>query len=337
LGNGWTIDDKVYTMRYYNKQNYNGVTSITTTSATDKLNSYWKVGNNIPITKATSTGVFRTGLWTEYASTDRYQAPSDPRTWIDAPLPNFHEMFGTTTLQPYAEYGWRATPSLTVTPGVKYVLLSRTSRSCRQRQDRRKPQRRALHAARGRLPHVAAVNRRALSRAAALVDLRQHGKGQNVPPTSIRREGALVATLPKPILTDTVQVGSVWKSGRATLDVDYYHIGFQNDYSSSIDPVMERRCISSRATRRHRASRPRARCPWVWLGGLLERHAGTAKHNDTARGAERTQGHGNDGVTHKHGQLNVGLFNKRVGEMWQDNNAAHQAVAIDPPTSRTCS
>src|SRR5689334_18426995 len=34
LGNGWTIDDKVYTMRYYNKQNYNGVTSITTTSAT---------------------------------------------------------------------------------------------------------------------------------------------------------------------------------------------------------------------------------------------------------------------------------------------------------------
>jgi len=45
LGNGWTIDDKVYTMRYFNKQNYNGVTTITATSATDKLNSYWKVGN----------------------------------------------------------------------------------------------------------------------------------------------------------------------------------------------------------------------------------------------------------------------------------------------------
>jgi len=30
-------------MRYYNKQNYNGTTSITTTSATDKLNSYRKV------------------------------------------------------------------------------------------------------------------------------------------------------------------------------------------------------------------------------------------------------------------------------------------------------
>jgi len=64
--------------------------------------------------------VFRTGLWSEYASTDRYQTPSDPRTWIDAPLPNFHEMFGTTTLQPYAEYSWRALPNLTLTPGVKY-------------------------------------------------------------------------------------------------------------------------------------------------------------------------------------------------------------------------
>ena len=69
LGNGWTIDDKVYTMRYYNKQNYNGVTTITATSATDKLNSYWKVGNSLPISKVTSSGVFRAGLWTEFAST----------------------------------------------------------------------------------------------------------------------------------------------------------------------------------------------------------------------------------------------------------------------------
>ena len=30
------------------------------------------------------------------------------------------------------------------------------------------------------------------------------------------------------------------------------------------------------------------------------------------------------------GSWNAGLFNKRVGLMWQDNGAAHQAVAIDP-------
>ena len=89
VGQGWSIDNKAYTMRYHNKQNYNGVTTITTTSATDKLNSYRKYGNNLPVTYVSNRGLFRTGLWSEYASTDRYQTPSDPRTWIDAPLPNF--------------------------------------------------------------------------------------------------------------------------------------------------------------------------------------------------------------------------------------------------------
>ena len=40
FGDGWSLDDRAYTMRYYNKQNYNGLTTISATSATDKLNSY---------------------------------------------------------------------------------------------------------------------------------------------------------------------------------------------------------------------------------------------------------------------------------------------------------
>ena len=107
LGHGWAIDNKTYTMRYYNKQNFNSTTAISATSATDKLNSYWKVGNIIPVTHVSDHGVFRTGLWSEYASTDRYQTPSDPRTWVDAALPNFHEKFLTTTMQPFAEYELR--------------------------------------------------------------------------------------------------------------------------------------------------------------------------------------------------------------------------------------
>src|SRR5581483_7211776 len=49
LGGGLSIDDKAYTMRYHNKQNYNGLTTITATSATDKLNAYWKIGNVLPV------------------------------------------------------------------------------------------------------------------------------------------------------------------------------------------------------------------------------------------------------------------------------------------------
>src|SRR5262249_13318010 len=88
---------------------------------TDKLNSYRKYGNLLPITHDDARGTFRTGIWSEYAKTNRFQTPSDPRTWVDAALPNFHERFNTTTLQPYAEYEWKLTPALRITPGVKYA------------------------------------------------------------------------------------------------------------------------------------------------------------------------------------------------------------------------
>ena len=218
VGRGWSIDNKTYTMRYYNKQNYNGVTTISTTSATDKLNSYRKYGNNLPVTYVSDRGIFRTGLWSEYASTDRYQIPADPRTWVDAALPNFHEMFGTTTLQPYAEYSWRARPNLTITPGFKYAYYRQ---NLTQFADNGKTV--------GNLNGAASVNHVAEYHSSLpSIDAHmlvqpywsmyaQYGKGQNIPPSSVFDvKNAQVGTLPKPILTDTYQVGSVWKSHRAT-------------------------------------------------------------------------------------------------------------------------
>ena len=334
LGHGWTLDDKVYTMRYYNKQNYNGVTSITATSATDKLNSYWKVGNNLPISKTTSNGVFRTGLWTEYASTDRYQAPSDPRTWIDAALPNFHEMFGTTSIQPFAEYSWKAASNFTITPGIKYAYYTQ---DFTQFADNGK----TVGSLNGALFTKHAVDYHTWLPS---VDAHylvqpywsvygQYGKGQNIPPTSIFDvKGALVATLPKPILTDTVQFGSVWKSSRATLDIDYYHINFQNDYSSTTDPVSGETLyfLTSDSTTQGVEAESTLLLGYglaVYLNGT----AGTAKYNDTGLWVQNAPKDTETiGVTYNMGSWNVGLFNKRVGEMWQDNNAAHQAVAIDP-------
>ncbi len=191
LGHGWSIDDKVYTMRYYNKQNYNGVTTISATSATDKLNSYWKWGNYLPLSHVSDVGVFRTGLWTEYASTDRYQTPSDPRTWIDAPLPNFHEMFGTTT--PSALCGIRlegcAQPDHHA--GHQARVLQTGLHAVRgQRQDRRQPQRGGVGAACRRLPLVAAVARHPLPGSAVLVGVRPVRQGAEHPADEhLRREG----------------------------------------------------------------------------------------------------------------------------------------------------
>jgi iron complex outermembrane recepter protein len=83
MGHGWAIDTKVYTYRYYNKQNYNDPTKISATSAIDKLNSYRKYGNLLPVSQTSRYGVLRTGLWSQYAKTNRFQTPADPRTWID--------------------------------------------------------------------------------------------------------------------------------------------------------------------------------------------------------------------------------------------------------------
>jgi iron complex outermembrane receptor protein len=334
LGRGWSIDNKTYTMRYYNKQNYNGVTVISATSATDKLNSYRKYGNNLPVTYVSDRGVFRTGLWSEYASTDRYQIPSDPRTWVDAALPNFHEMFGTTTLQPYAEYSWRALPNLTITPGFKYAYYRQ---NLTQFADNGKTI--------GNLNGAASVNHVAEYHSSLpSIDAHmlvqsywsvyaQYGKGQNIPPSSVFDvKNAQVGTLPKPILTDTYQVGSVWKSRRATLDVDYYHIKYQSDYSSTFDAVTGDTLYFLNGESVTQGVE--AESTILVGGGLavyLNATTGAAKYTDSDLWAQNAPSDTETiGLTYNLGSWNVGLFSKRVGQMYNDNGSLHQAIPIDP-------
>jgi iron complex outermembrane receptor protein len=321
-------------MRYYNKQNYNGVTTISTTSATDKLNSYRKYGNNLPVSYVSDRGVFRTGLWSEYASTDRYQTPSDPRTWIDAALPNFHEVFGTTTVQPYAEYAWRALPNLTITPGVKYAYYKQ---DFTQFADNGKTV--------GSLNGAASVNHVAEYHAwLPSIDAHvlvqpywsmygQFGRGQNIPPTSVFDvKNAQVGTLPKPILTDTLQVGSVWKSRRATLDVDFYYINFQSDYSSTFDAVTGDTLYFLNGESVTQGVEAEST---ILVGGgvavYLNATKGTAKYTDSDLWVQNAPSDTETiGLTYNLGNWNVGLFSKRVGQMYNDNTSIHQAIPIDP-------
>ena len=122
LGAGWRIEDKLYSDYYHNHQQYNG-SSITTTSGTDKLNAYRKWGNSFSAVHDSHFGTFRAGFWYEAAFTNRYQTPTDPRTWIDAAIPNFHERFITQSAQPYAQYEYNITRRLTFTAGFKVCLL----------------------------------------------------------------------------------------------------------------------------------------------------------------------------------------------------------------------
>jgi iron complex outermembrane receptor protein len=334
LGNGWSFDNKTYTMRYHNQQNYNG-TTITTTSATDKLNAYWKVGNILPVQYVSNFGVFRTGLWSEYASTNRYQTPSDPRTWIDAALPNFHESFITTTLQPYAEYEVRATERLRITPGLK---LAHYKQDFTQFADNGN----IVGNLNGApfVKHAAEYNTWLPSIDAHYLlqsywsAYGQYGKGQNIPPTSyFDVKNALVPILPKPLITDTYQVGSVWKSRRATLDVDVYYIKFQNGYTSVLDVASGSTFYTLTGTSVTKGFE--AESTILVGGGLavyLNGTTGSAKYfssdlwlANTPKDTETI------GITFNKGSWNVGFFNKRIGQQWNDNGSdIHQAVPTDP-------
>ncbi len=90
LGRGWHVDTKQYTYSYYNQQNYASTPKTGVVSSTnclpegtqncgiDKLNSYRKYGDITTVSQVSKYGIFRTGLWYEWATTSRHQIPAGP-------------------------------------------------------------------------------------------------------------------------------------------------------------------------------------------------------------------------------------------------------------------
>ena len=237
-------------------------------------------------------------------------------------------------LQPYAEYGWRALPNLTITPGIKYAYYKQ---DFTQLADNGKTV--------GNLNGAASVNHVAEYHswlpsidAHALLQpywsmYAQYGKGQNIPPSSVFDvKNAQVGTLPKPILTDTFQIGSVWKSHRATLDVDYYHIKFQSDYSATFDTVTGDTLYFLNGESVTQGVEAEST---ILVGGgvavYLNATKGTAKYTDSNLWVQNAPSDTETlGLTYNLGNWNIGFFSKRVGQMFNDNVTLHQAIPIDP-------
>jgi iron complex outermembrane receptor protein len=303
LGKGWLIDFKPYTYSYYNAQYYTNDPPSTTTGlivgplgdpkagditcftekqiatnnaagqpvsvgafqcATDKLNSYRKYGEVSTISQTSKYGVFRTGLWYEWATTNRYQIPSNPLALnvagsgnqdyapgskLDSDLPNFHERFYTNSYQPYAEFEWHALPKLQITGGTKYAYYTM---DLTQYADNSKTvgylngpgsfvsNHAGYHSW---LPSVD-VSYRIKPNWSAYAEF---GKGSIIPPSSVfdinqtangATAGGTVKTLPQPSGTSTYQTGTVAKLKRLTIDGDFYYIKFQNSYIAIPDPVV---------------------------------------------------------------------------------------------------
>lgn len=277
LGHGWYVDTKPYTYSYNNHQNYANTqgaaitaacdvqapvkaTAINTatvqyTCGTDKLNSYRKYGEVTSLSQISHGGIFRTGLWYEWAATDRFQIPQNPHNNVDSVLPNFHEKFWTNSYQPFAEYEWHPNQKLTVVGGFKYA---RYTQDLKQFADNGKtignidPVTKVPFAFRSSYGTYNSY----LPSGDANYRIRQNwsvygqiATGSVIPPSNVFDRPGVVSTLPKPTSALTYQAGTVVKLKRISLTGDYYHVRFGSGYTSIADPnIQSERSFTRAAT-----------------------------------------------------------------------------------------
>lgn len=203
--------------------------------AVDKLNSYRKYGETSTLSQSSKYGIFRTGIWYEWSTSNRYQIPSDPTTHYDQPVPKFHENYWINSYNPFAEYEWHATNKLSVTAGLKYAYYTF---ALKQYADDGS----VVGALPNNAPYVssergfgsalpsASANYRILSNWSVYGDF---GKGDEIPPSSlfdVPGGAPEVGVVGSPMMTTTFQGGTVAKLNRWTMDADVFRIKFQNNY-----------------------------------------------------------------------------------------------------------
>ncbi len=346
LGGGWKLEDKAYVYRYWNKQNYNG-SSISTSSAIDKLNSYLTKGNLLRLSQESAFGVLRTGLWYDYAKSFRYQIPSDPRTWVNQAAPNFSETYQTTTVQPYVEYEFHVTPALNITPGVKYASYKQDFRHLQDNGGAVGPLGGVYNKATGTITGGAPFVDNGVKYTDTLPSLDLHyqfgpnwsayaqiARGDQIPSTSVfDAPNAKVATTPKATKSTTTQVGTVWQADRWNLSADIYRIRLDSPYSSSLDPATGEPVYFLNGKEISQGVEAEGT---VMLGGGFSVYAnatvGTTKYDTGKWVAGAPADTETLALNYQHGGWSGGLFVKRVGKVYADNGATHEAFGIDPVT-----
>jgi iron complex outermembrane recepter protein len=361
LSNGWKIDDKAYTTRYWNKQFYQNGATVNLTAAkptgVDKLNGYRHAGDTFVLSNESKWGVFRTGIWYDWAYTDRYQVPSNILTQVDTPLGNFHEHFITTTAQPFAEFEWRATQRLVVTAGIKAATYSM---NVTQFQDNGKTVG-CLGGTLGAYPSTAgiwagapqcvggvnSVNHNVLYNnwlptiAARYRIWRQwsayaeFSEGSVIPPSSVFDvPGGNVLTPPKPTVAKTYQGGSVLKLNRFTLDVDAYYVHFQNGYQSYTDPATNEPIFVATGPSNTKGFEAEGNVVLGYGVSLYSNFTvGSAKYQTGANYPNGGLWVANtpsnvEGVSllWQHRNYDMGLTWKRVGQYYQDNGSLNYKI-----------
>jgi iron complex outermembrane receptor protein len=358
---GWKIDTKAYTTRYWNKQFYQNGGTVNLTpakpSGVDKLNGYRHAGDTLIVSKETKYGIFRTGAWYDWAYTDRYQVPSNILTQQDTPLGNFHEHFLTQSFQPFAEFEWHATPKFTVVAGIKAADYKM---SLNQYQDNGKtvgclggvsttyssayPLFAGAPACLGGAAFVShSINyNNWLPTLAARYRLRrpwsaygEFAEGSVIPPSNVFDvPGGNVLSPPKPTVAKTYQAGSVLQYNRWTFDLDAYYVHFQNGYDSYTDPTTLEPIFVATGPSNTKGIEAEGN---VALGHGFSVYAnasfGSAKYQTGANYPNGGLWVANtpteiEGVNlfYQHRNWDVGLVYKRVGRYYNDNGSLNYKI-----------
>ena len=377
-GKGWRFEMKPYTYSYSNHQHYNNSqysesgdagglltgSPVTATSGIDKMNQYVKGGVIAYLSDATKYGVFRTGGWFEYTSTNRYQNATDPQTWVDSDLIGklkFHEGFITRAEQPFAEYQLVAIPRWTITAGVKDAYYNMTVQQWASNKDvgnlgcpptdtTQECPKYVIHEEGYNtvLPSFEA-NYRILNNWSAYG---QYGRGSIIPfSTVFDVSGAEVGSAPPPTIATTYQGGTVLKLNRLSMDADAFHIHFINQYSSFTPGTGPDAGFAY-----YYATPPSDTNGFEGEGNVafgsgislyLNGTFGEAKYEAAAAQPATATApatpaspsawvalapHDTEtiGPTYQSGSWDAGFFSKRVGTRWEDDNGTHQNVPLDP-------
>ncbi len=394
FGHNWLLSFKPYTYNYDNSEFYakqpktgainaancapvsatateGGVKVPTSISpcAVDKYNSYRKYGETAAISQTSKLGTFRTGLWYEWARTNRHQIPSNPLTHVDDAQPNFSEKYYTNSYQPYAEFEFHPISKLTLIPGVKFAYYTMNFTQLADNG--------------GKIGSINPVTKQPFTSVTNTADYHswlpalsasyrlkpnlsiygQGAEGSVVPPTSVFDvTGGVVAVPPKPQKSTTYQVGTVYKINRLAFDADYYHIRFQNGYSSSTDNNPSSATYGESINYIAPSSISQgfeaegnlyithglsvflngSRGNATYVGTLTTScTTGTAGCTSSTPALVQTAPSGlwvagtptdteAQGVTYQDKGWNLGYFNKRVGSQWMNNGAYHDQLHVDP-------
>ncbi len=392
FGKGFTLEVKPYTYNYDNSEKYSNATPITYAKTingsstymglpiqpcnvavtkkgvtaipcgVDKYNSYRKYGETSSLSQVSKFGILRAGLWYEWADTNRHQFPSDPLNhWMDQALSNFNESFWTNSYQPYGEYELHLTKKLSITAGTKF---SHYDIDTKQYADNGK----TIGGLGTNDPRTFITNHGSYSTWLPSIDgnyrilnnwsvYGQVATGSVVPPSKVfdytqSASGVPVKTLPKQQKSTTYQAGTVLKMKRVTFDADFYHIRFQNSYSSTLDPSGEPVYFlqPSSITKGFEAESNIyvVHGLSVYLNASVGRATYVGTLGVTCAPSKCTGAPINvaapsglwvsntpsdvetEGVTYQHKAWDMGLFNKRVGTLYQDNGQYHNQATIDP-------